>query len=86
MENKFVNLTKALEEIQVKDKYEAEKAAKFLSDFINKIEDNLAQIAIEHEVDVYVEGPYGASRWVLLEDNDYAGFSRGEWQASATSC
>ena len=86
MKNEFTNLTDALEEIQVKNQSEAKQVASFLSSFVNEIEDKLAQIAIEHEIDVRIKGPYGASRWVLLEDNDYAGFSRGEWQASATSC
>ena len=64
----------------------AKQVVDALCDFVNTVEDKIAELAVKHEVHAYINGPYGASRWVSLEGDDYHSIEPGEWQASAQSC
>lgn len=67
---------------------EANDIVKVLSKMVGTIENKLAELAVEHQINVHLPGPYGANRWVILQDEDdgWNDHRAGEWQASATSC
>lgn len=83
-------LSEALLKITVLNQVEAKAAIDFLCKFVNQVEDKISNIAVEYQVDARIKGPYGATRWVVLNTeeygSDYIDFEVGEWQASATSC
>lgn len=64
----------------------AQKVIDELCAFVNSVENKIAELAIKHQVEAYIDGPYGASRWVSLEGDDYHHIEPGEWQSSAQSC
>lgn len=51
-------------------------------------ESALSDLAVKHQIHVCLDGPYGAGRWVILEDEDdgWNEYQAGDWQASAESC
>ena len=82
-------LKEILDGIKVYSAADAQKVVSALCGFVNEVESKIAEIAVEHEVRAYIDGPYGpygASRWVNLEGDSYYNIEPGEWQASAQSC
>lgn len=86
MTKEIEELEKILASINPTTEFEAKQVVKDLCSFVNTVEDKIAELAVKHEVDAYISGPYGASRWVNHEGDDYYGIDPGEWQASAQSC
>lgn len=79
-------LKEILTEIKVTNPNDAQKVVSALCGFVNEVEDKIAEIAIEYQVYAHIAGPYGASRWVILEGDSYYDIEPGEWQSSAQSC
>lgn len=78
---------------------EAKQIVNALTPMVSTIENKLAELAVEHRIGVYLNGPYGANRWVVLaeDENGYTtpepvpGYTHnyieeGQWMASAGSC
>lgn len=74
---------------KVEDPAEAEKAIdtlKKLHDQIaGAIEDELADLAVKFQINVYI-GEYGNGRSVQLEEEEYSEFAVGEWVPSSARC
>lgn len=68
--------------------YQAKELIAVLKETVYTAESLLAALAVEHQIHVHLAGPYGAGRWVILEDenDEYNEYEAGDWQASATSC
>lgn len=52
------------------------------------VEDTLAEVAVEHQIDVYL-GDYGNGRHVALQDIDYGWgqeYTAGQWVSSSSTC
>ena len=68
--------------------YQAKELIDVLKETVYTAESLLASLAVEHQIYTRLKGPYGASRWVILEDEDngWNDYQAGEWLASAASC
>lgn len=49
---------------------------------LEAIEDEMVQLALEFNIELYIDG----KGWLLLEDNDWSGKYRGDWYTSTDSC
>lgn len=49
-------------------------------------EEWIAELALQHNIDVYLGTEYVDGRQLVLNDDDYHGFSRGEWMSSSQTC
>ena len=95
------NIITEVKNLKCESRVEAEKLVKQLAEIVYTVERKMAEIAVDHRIEAYLDGPYGACRWVVLardEDtyetteqpdpnySNYNGYKEGEWQASANSC
>lgn len=66
---------------------QAKKSIELLKTLLGVVEDELASLAVEHQIHVYV-GDYGYGRSVALEDSEdgWTEHSVGEWVASSSTC
>lgn len=95
------NIITEVKNLKCESQNEAQALVKQLAELVYATERKMAEIAVDHRVEAYLSGPYGASRWVVLardEDTDeitetpdpnysnYNDYSEGDWQTSAGSC
>lgn len=69
-------------------KEDAKKLVKELTRLHGFVEDTLAEVAVEHQIDVYL-GDYGNGRHVALQDIDYGWgqeYTAGQWISSSSTC
>ena len=66
---------------------QAKKSIALLKYLLERVEGQLAALAVEHQIHVYV-GDYGYGRSVALEDSEdgWNDHSAGEWVASSSTC
>lgn len=55
--------------------YQAKELIDVLKETVYAAESLLASLAVEHQIYTRLEGPYGAVRWVILEDEDDGGIN-----------
>lgn len=67
------------------NKVEAQEKINSLVREMEKIEAQIVDIALEHEISVYL-GDYGTGRYLLLSDDSYNDMKRGEWLPSSMTC
>jgi hypothetical protein len=69
-------------------KEDVKKLIKELTRLHGFVEDTLAEVAVEHQIDVYL-GDYGNGRHVALQDIDYGWgqeYTAGQWVSSSSTC
>ena len=89
----FEQVSAAIEQILAVDsagltEEDAEKLVKELTRLHGFVEDTLAEVAVEHQIDVYL-GDYGNGRHVALRDIDYGWcqeYTAGQWVSSSSTC
>lgn len=72
-------------------KEQARARVKELQDVLDETFGELSQLAVEHELSVYVDGPaYGMGGRVVTKDGEYGSwedfYKAGQWLASSNSC
>ena len=64
---------------------QAKKSIELLKYLLERVEGQLAALAVEHQIHVYV-GDYGYGRSVALIDDGWHEYAAGQWIASSSTC
>lgn len=83
----IVEINEMISELNPSNKTEAEQMINDLVSTIGNIEDKLAEIGVEYQIDIYL-GEYGSGRYLQLEDCDdgWDDWRAGQWVASSSTC